>query len=216
MLTRARAVVLAVAGLSLAACSNVHPGAAAVVGDTSISMKTLDETAAVYCIDQLNQAKQQGITAVSNGAVRQQAVLALATLTVAREIADEKGLEIDPGSYEVPDGDRDAVAKAFPGIDVDTTVSVISDSREISAIALALGEASTGQTATEQTQAQLAEVGQKEITDEFAAKDVKFSPRFALSPSGQPRDSSTGSISVAPVDLEATPAEELPDDQRCS
>ena len=216
MITRTRAVVLAVAGLALAACSNVHPGAAAVVDGTTISMKTLDDAAEVYCIDQLLNAQQQGITAVSNADVRRQAVLGLVSLQVARDLARQDDLTIAAGSYRVPDGDRAAIAKAFKGVDVDTAVEVIEHSRETSAIAVALGAKASGQVPSEQNQAALAEAGQQQIAAAFADRDVHFAPRFALSPSGSARSDGTGSISVAPIDFEAPAAEELPAGQRCS
>lgn len=216
-MTRARAAMLAVAGLMLAACGNVHPGAAAVVDGETISMDTLNDTAKVYCLDQLSAAQQQGTAAgaVSNLVVRRTAVTAAVSIIVARKLEKSRGLTINPATYEVPDGDRSAVGKAFPGVDVDTAVKVIEDSREVSAIAVALGAESTGTTPTAENQAQLAEAGQAEIAKAFASNDVSFAPRFGLSGSGS-ATSDTGTLSASPTDLEAPAAEELPDPQRCS
>ncbi|MRJ76498.1 hypothetical protein GEV29_08125 [Aeromicrobium sp. SMF47] len=217
MLTRVRAVVLAVAGLSLAACGNVHPGSAAVVDGKTISMKTLDETAQAYCTLTLNAAQQQGgaVQAISNADIRRQAVVALATSVVAEDLAKREDLDVRPSAWEVTPSMRDQLAKAFPNANVDELARAIEEDNKVSVIAIALAAKRTGQAPSEANQQQLLQIGRDEITKAFASEDVKFAPRFGLSPSGQVR-SDTGSISVAPVDLEATPAEELPDTQRCS
>lgn len=217
MLTRARAVVLAAAGLCLAACGNVHPGSAAVVDGTTISMKTLDRTAQAYCELTLNAAQQQGAAAqpISNTDIRRQAVVALATSVVAEDLAEREDLRVRPSSWAVTDTMRAELAKAFPDADVDELAKAIEEDQKVSVIAIALAAKRTGQAPTEANQQQLLQIGRDEITQAFADEDVKFAPRFGLSPTGQVR-SDTGSISVAPVDLEATPAEELPDTQRCS
>jgi hypothetical protein len=217
MLTRARAVVLAVAGLSLAACGNVHPGSAAVVDGTTISMKTVDETAQAYCMLTLNAAQQQGAPEqpVSNADIRRQAVVVLATSVVAEDLAKREDLAIRPSAWTVTDNMRAELAKAFPKANIDELAKAIEEDQKVSVIALALAAKRTGQTPSEANQQQLLQLGRDEIAKELAKQDVSFAPRFGLSPSGQVR-SDTGSISVAPVDLEATPAEELPDTQRCS
>ena len=215
MFTRTRGVVLALAGLSLAACGAVHPGSAAVVDGESISMRTLDRTATAYCELTVNAARQQGVTSISNADVRRQAVVGLVSLRVARDLADAEGLTIAPSGYELTSAQRDQITTAFPDGDVDEIARAIEDSQEVSAIAVALAERQAGQQATTENEQQLAELGQKTILAAFRSSDVSFAPRFGLDPDGQPR-ADTGSISVSPVDLEAPVAEELPTDQRCS
>lgn len=215
MLTRARAVVLVIAALSLAACGNVHPGSAAVVGDTTISMQTLDDTAEAYCTLTADAARQQGAESVDNVQVRRQAVVGLVSVVVARDIAESQGLEIDPGSYTLTDAQRDEIGEAFPNADVDQLAQAIEDSQKVAAISVALGAKLTGRPATPENTKQLADVGQAAILKSFRAKDVKFAPRFGLDPGANVR-SDSGSISVTPVDLEAPTAEDLPDVLRCS
>lgn len=215
MLTRARVVVLALAALPLAACSTVHPGSAAVVDGHSISMRTLDSTAAAYCTLTADAAKQQGITTVSNAKVRRQAIVGLVSLVVARRLADSEGIQIEPSSYQLTSSQRAQLAKQFPTSDADELGRAIEDSQEVSAIAVALAVKDTGQPATQDTESQLADMGQATILKAFPRNDVKFAPRFGLSPSAGAR-ADTGSISVTPVDLEAPVDEELPADQRCS
>lgn len=217
MLTRARAVVLAVAGLSLAACSNVHPGSAAVVDGSTISMRTLDETARAYCTLTLDAARQQGgeAQAVSNTEVRRQAVVALVSSVVADDLVEEEDLPVRPSMWQVNDTLRSQIADAFPGADVDGLARAIEDDQKISAVAIALASKRTGQAPSETNQQQLLQLGRDEITKAFADRDVSFAPRFGLSPTAQPR-SGTGSLSVAPADLEPAAADALPDAQRCS
>lgn len=215
MLTRARAAVLVVAALSLAACSNVHPGSAAVVGDESISMRTLDDTAEAYCALTADAARQQGVETVDNSKVRRQAIVGLVSVIVARDIAESEGLEIDPSSYELTADQRDQIAESFPASKVDELEKAIEESQEVAAIAIALGSKLTGEPATPETSTQLADVGQDAILTSFRSKDVKFAPRFGLDPGAEAR-ADTGSISVTPVDLEAPTADDLPAALRCS
>lgn len=215
MLTRARAAVLVIAVLSLGACSNVHPGAAAVVDGRTISMRTLDKTAEAYCQLTADAAQQQGVDSVDNSRVRRQAIVGLVSLHVARDLAESEGLKISPTSYELTSAQREQIAATFPASQVDEITKAIEDSQEVSAIAIALAAKQTGRPATKENEAQLAEMGQAAILKEFRANDVKFAPRFGLGPDGEVR-SSTGSISVTPVDLEAPAAEDLPDALRCS
>jgi hypothetical protein len=215
MLTRTRGVVLGLAGLSLAACSSVHPGSAAVVDGSTISMRTLDRTARAYCTLTASTAKRQGITTVSNADVRRQAIVGLVSVRVARDLAAKQGVTIEPSAYELTPAQRDQLRASFPGTDTADLADAIEDSQEVSAIAVALAEKQTKQQATSENEAQFAEIGQNEILKAFADSDVSFSPRFGLAPDGKQR-AATGSISVTPVDLEAPVDEELPSALRCS
>jgi hypothetical protein len=215
MLTRARAAALALAGLTLAACGNIHPGAAAVVDGQTISMKTLDQTADVYCKLTLLSAQQQGATSPSNADMRRQAASTLVSLVIGRKLAKEQGLQIDPADFELTSDQQAQVAKTFPGADDLAHIErLIEQSQELSEISLALGEKVTGQQRSNENQAQLGAAGQAEITKAFKANDVKFSPRFGLSNTSAKAVADTGSLSVAPADLgDRAP---LPPAQTCS
>lgn len=216
MLTRARSVVLVLAGLTLAACGNVHPGAAAVIDDHTISMKTLDETAKFYCVDNLLAAKQNGAEpSGDNSEIRRQAVTTLAALVVARELADQAGVAPKPATYEVPDSAHDQIAAKYKGIDLDVAVKSIEDYQELGAIATALGEKSTGQSRTETNASQLVQAGEAEIIKAFKDHDVEFAPRFGLSGTIK-QIASTGSLSVASAGSDAGDLDQLPAAQRCS
>jgi hypothetical protein len=214
MLTRVRAAVLAGAGLTLAACSSVHPGSAAVVDGQTISMRTLDTTAEAYCTLTAASAQQQGVTSLSGSQVRRQAIVGLVSVVVARDLADAAGVEVARRSYELTGAQRDELAAEFPDADVDELGRAIEDSREVSAIAVALAAQQTGEQPSEDNEAQLAELGQTTITEAFEGHDVTFAPRFGLDPSAGLRAES-GSISVS-AEPEASADQELPATQRCS
>ncbi|KRC66297.1 hypothetical protein ASE12_16970 [Aeromicrobium sp. Root236] len=215
MLTRARAAVLVLAGLTLAACGNVHPGAAAVVDDQTISMKTLDKTAEAYCTLTLASAKSQGATVPGNADVRRQTVTTLVSLVVARKLAKQEDVTPKPAEYELTTQQEDQISKAFPDDNADELKKLIEKGQELSAISVALGEKSTGQARTADNVSQLAEAGQAEITKAFKDNDVKFAPRFGLSNTTAKTVADTGSLAVAPSDGDDK-ADALPKAQRCS
>lgn len=215
MLTRARAVVLILAALTLAACGNIHPGAAAVVDGETISMKSLDRTAKAYCT--LTVASAQGATAPENAEMRRQALTTLVSLVVARKIAEEENIKPKPSVYELTGEQEEQIAKAFSKEkDLDEINKLIEQSQELSAISVAFGEKVTGQPVTAENQAQIGAAGQAEITKAFKDNDVEFAPRFGLSNSTAQQVAATGSLSVAPTDLGADKPNELPASQRCT
>lgn len=216
MLTRARAAVLIAAVLTLAGCGNIHPGAAAVVDDHEISMSTFDKTARIYCELTLLSAQEQGVASVPNSDVRRQTISDMVTIFVARDLAEDKGITLDKQSYELAPAQAKEIGAAFPkGDDAETVELAIENSQEIAAIAIALGEKSTGELRTEENAAQLSEAGEAEIRAAFEDHDIEISPRFGLS-STLKEIGPTGSLSVADIDFESTNEAQLPADQRCA
>ncbi|MDX6233769.1 MAG: hypothetical protein QOH68_2841 [Nocardioidaceae bacterium] len=212
-MTRARAAVLVLAGLTLAACGNVHPGAAAVVDDQTISMKSLDKSAKALCT--LASANPQRTATISNADIRRQALSTLVSLVVARKLADEEGITPKPADYELTNDQEGQVAKAFPKEkNLGEINKLIEQSQELSAISLALGQKVTGQAPTAETADQIGAAGQAEITKAFKDNDVEFAPRFGLSNTSAKVITSTGSLSVTKA-AEAKP-DQLPAAQRCS
>jgi len=213
MLTRARAAVLVLAGLTLAACGNVHPGAAAVVDDQTISMKSLDKSAEALCT--LALASSQGGAAPANSDIRRQTVSTLVSLVVARKLAKEEGVTPKPADYELTSDQEGQVAKAFPKEkNLGEINKLIEQSQELQAISLALGQKITGQAPTADNADQIGAAGQAEITKAFKDNDVEFAPRFGLSDASAKVITSTGSLSVATV-KDAKPSK-LPAAQRCT
>jgi hypothetical protein len=208
---KVRVLVAAAAAMLLVGCGSVHPGAAAVVGDTTISMGRADDTAKVYC--QLALLSTQAGTPISNADVRRQAVTDLVYGVVAREMAAKQKLTPNPSAYEVSPAQRKEIAKSFPAGQVDHVVDAVIDSQRTYAIAELLGEKKVTDPDAEATQLQ--EVGLKQIQAEVAHSDVRFDPRFGIGRDGRQK-AATGSLSV-PVHVPSESDQKgLPATQRCS
>jgi hypothetical protein len=213
MWTRARAFALVLAGLTLAACGNIHPGDAAVVDGRSISMKSFDKTAKVYCKLTVLSAKDQGATVPGNADIRRQAIGGMVTVVVARKVAAAKGITLKPQTYELTDAQSEQIAKQFPS-NADDVDQAIEDSQETSEIAIALAEVSTGVARTTDNESQLAQAGQAEIVKAFPKYHVHFAPRFGLNNKFK-SIASTGSLSVADGSRDNSD-NALPAAQRCA
>jgi hypothetical protein len=205
-----RVLVAAATVLVLAGCGSVHPGAAAVVGDTTISMERADDVATVYC--QLTLLSAAEGTPIDNADVRRQAVTDLVAGIVAREMAEEANLTINPSSYEVSPTQRKEIAQAFPDGQLDRVVEAINDSQRTYAIAEQLGAKEVD--APDVEAEQLVDQGLQMIQAEVARRDVRFDPRFGISGDGTQK-AATGSLSV-PVKAPESNQKGLPATQQCS
>ena len=103
-MTRARiakmSALVAGAALALSGCG-LHPGAAAVVGDTTITGAEVDDAAAALCSANITGAKAQGQPApdlASRGA-RQAAVQLLVDTELSHQFGEDKG--VDPARSQV-------------------------------------------------------------------------------------------------------------------
>jgi len=205
--------LLAAAGavLLLAGCGSVHPGAAAVVDGTEVSMSRADDVAAVYC--QLSLLSAPEGTPVPNADVRRQAVSDLVVAIVADGMAAEAGIEPNPSSYELSPTQRDELARSFSGAELDRVVEAINDSQRTFAIAEELGAREIDDPDAE-TQ-QLQEAGLQLIQSEVEQRDVEFDPRYGIDDDLKPVAVS-GSLSV-PVEAPGpTDPKGLPATQQCA
>lgn len=196
--------------LVLAGCGSVHPGAAAVVGDTTISMERADDVAVVYC--RLTVLSAGEGTPVNNADVRRQAVTDLVAGIVARELAEEAGITVNPSSYEITPAQRKEIAQSIPGTDLDRVVAAINDSNRTFAIAERLGAREVDDPDAEAEQ--LRDQGVQLIQAEMARRDIRFDPRFGIRADGTQK-AATGSLSV-PVKAPEPDQERLPATQQCS
>lgn len=204
-----RVLAAAATTLVLAGCGSVHPGAAAVVGDTTISMERADEVASVYC--KLSVLSAAEGTPIDNADVRRQAVTDLVVGVVAQEMAEDANIEVNPSSYEITPTQRQEIAQSFPDGDLDLVVQAINESQHTFAIAEQLGAQSIDDPDAEAEQ--LRDRGVRLIQAELARRDVRFDPRFGIKSDGTQK-AATGSLSV-PVDAESD-QEGLPATQQCS
>ncbi|MGH3458208.1 hypothetical protein [Aeromicrobium sp.] len=204
-------LVAAGAAMLLAGCGSAQPGAAAVVGDTTISMGRADDTAVVYCKLTLLSAPEG--TPVNNADVRRQAVTDLVFGVVAREMSAEANIEPNPSTYEISPSQRKEIAAAFPEDEVDAVVDAIEDSQHTFAIAQLLGAEELDE--PNANPEQVRDAGFQLIQGELARRDVRFDPRFAIGSDGQ-QNAPTGSLSVPVEAPEPSDVKELPATQRCS
>lgn len=204
-----RLVPLAAAGLLLSSCGALTPGAAATVDDETISMSTLDDSARVYCEVTAISAQQQGVQAIDNAAIRQQAVTDLVLEKVATQLADQRGLDVPPAT--APDPEQ--FSEVF-GDRADDVADVLAQAQDLFALLAAIGGDEASTEVTEQNRDQLAQAGRDLALASFGDFDVEFSPRLGLSDAGQPAPE-IGSLSVSATP--ETPAvDDLPEALRCS
>ena len=205
-----RVLVVTATALLVAGCGSVHPGAAAVVGDTSISMARADDVATVYCQLTLLSAGQG--TPVGNADVRRQAVTDLVVGVVAREMADDADLTPNPSSYEITPAQRKDIAKEFPADQLDLVVDTLNDAQRTYAIADLLGAKKIDDPDAEAEQ--LRDQGLQLIQAEVARRDVRFDPRFGIGRDGTAK-APTGSLSVE-VKAPDPDQKGLPATQQCT
>jgi len=206
---KVRVLVAAATTLVLAGCGSVHPGAAAVVGDTTISMERADDVASVYC--KLSVLSAAEGTPIDNADVRRQAVTDLVVGVVAREMAEDADVTVNPSSYEITPAQRKEIAQTFPDGELDQVVQAINESQHTYAIAEQLGAREVDDPDAEAEQ--LRDQGVRLIQAELARRDIRFDPRFGIKGDGTQK-APTGSLSV-PVKAESD-QEGLPATQQCA
>jgi len=211
-MSKTRLAVLGLAALLLAGCGPVHPGAAAVVGDTRIPMSDVDDVASVYCAasrQQAQQAQQGGAGAVDNVALRRQSLADLLVGEVADQIAQERDFTIEVPALTAQD--KEQLEQLF-GDQVDAAVELVERNQRTSAIAIELGREAAPEVTDEE---QLVQAGQQLLAQEIAEFDVSVDPRFGLDETIQ-QVSESGSLSVPGGELDATAVEDRPAALQCA
>lgn len=184
-----RAARLAPAALLLAACTQVHPGAAAVVDGQRIGFDDVDATARAYC----ELTSLQGATP-DPVALRQQALADRVTLDVARDLAEERDVVVPRSAWIVPVADRQALAEALPDADTQAVIEAAELNGRLYATLEALGApAGSPEVAREQ--------GREIVADELATRDVEVDPRLGLDETLQVAGP-TGALSVQAGDVD--------------
>ena len=210
-----RLATLGIAVIAVTACAGVNPGSAAVVDGESISMAKADKASAAYCRLALAVAAQQGTNSVSAADTRRQSITDLIMYAVAKKVAKERNVQVDPGTYVITDDQVAQIAQAFPGADLTEIREAIERSQETFAISLALGEDSTGRKSTDATRTAIENAGRAEIQTAFKASDISIDPRFGLNDAAV-QIAATGSLSIAQVTEADSDPVTLPTAQRCS
>jgi hypothetical protein len=216
--SRSRAVLAALALTTtapLTACSGgpeIHPGDAAVVGGSAISLERVDAFAKDLCALQKPALAQQGAV-LPMALLRSEAVEVLVVDELLPAFAEEAGIDLPA----VRRGVRDEVAKAVEGVPADIVDEAEArlhlEGARVTVLELIGQEGATSQ---EQATAQGAAI----FNAWREEQDVTIDPRFGAVDLDQLAWSGgNGSLSVGPDDqlepLDQKAAAKLPADQRC-
>lgn len=203
--------------------TGIHPGAAAEVGDDTISMSTVDRTASNYCSaveDQLAQNNQVLPLRYLRAGIAGQ----LALVSAARQLADEYGVE--PGAqYARKVSELQGAISELSEGEQEAVIDVESSSTYISSVQLAVGEQVLREQGARNPQGEAAaEAGREAFTEWLDENEVSVDPKLGISiedATAVPTDSSVSYAvgETARLGLAETPDQEyaasLPESLRC-
>jgi len=205
------------AALLLTACGQVHPGAAATVGDSRISFDEVDTLSVAYCKATLADAEARGepVPAAEGMDSRRTVLQALLVLELSRQAADKLGVEVEPAAYAADEQSIQSLVDAVGEEYADEIDRLIEVFGEAGALQAEIGADQLDQEVSEADVAAQQEAGRRYVGDYAADVEIDIDPRLGLSSDVDalfatgtlPVASSTGSLSV-PVSDEAV----LPDD----
>jgi hypothetical protein len=221
-----RGVVLAVAaGLALAGCGDVSPGAAATVDGTRIQMEEVDDLAGAWCTYLITYAdvNEQPWQPQPSATYRDQVLTQLIQLELAEEVAEELHVDVPPSRYQTPeDPQTRPIIDAMPADQQEPFRRLVDLYGKVQATDIAIDVSRGGDEPTTPDEAQQAAAeGQKYVSDFAEDRDIDLDPRFGEFTAGQVSGGS-GSLSVsadvgdeqeAPDD--ATDVSGLPESQIC-
>ncbi len=207
----AAAVLVVTSGCGVAG-SGVQPGAAATVGDATVSSATVDEYAAYFC-DALDDGALGDVGAVPGAELKQGVAGNLTRRLAAEQFAEE--LAITPDDYyQQVAAQAEASLTALPADATDALVEVQSTQAFVDSVALAAGEdalVAEGEPDPGPDAAQ--ERGQALFAAWLADQDVEIDPALGveLDDTGAPAQVD-GTTSVAASDLAVAAATSPVDD----
>lgn len=141
---------LAAAGLLLTGCGSslgVHPGAAAVIGDESVSMRKIDSTATLYCkayvTSQQQQATQQQSGPAPMGLFRSYVAGSLSKRLLGRQLAT--AYDVQPASgYQSQVSQIESALTSAPADQRDAVIDVAASDAYLQNVEVAVGQKLTG------------------------------------------------------------------------
>jgi hypothetical protein len=154
-LTRQRVALagLAAGGLLLTGCGSslgIHPGAAVVVGDQSVSMSRIDQASTLFCKVYIHQAAAQASQQsgpIPMGSFRSYAASSLAKRALGRELAQHYGVQPASGYQQQVTQYQTALA-SDPAEQRDAAIEVAGADAYLQNIQVAIGQKLTGSTGT--------------------------------------------------------------------
>jgi hypothetical protein len=180
---------LAAAGLVLTGCGSsigIHPGSAAVIGDDSVSMSTIDDTATLYCkaFVTAQQSSQQQSGPAPMGLFRSFAAAGLAKRALGEQLAEAYGVEPASG-YQSQVTQLRQVLGSAPADQRDAVIAVSGSDAYLQNVQVAVGQQLTGKTGQADAEIKAAlERGQVATKDWLDDHDVFLDPVFGLSVAG--------------------------------
>lgn len=166
--------VVVAAGLLVSGCGSLHPGAAAVVGDKTISMAKVDQVAGDYCHAITEQLKGDSQVVPLNF-FRGGVAGSLALRSVASQLAAEYGVE--PASvYQNEVTNLEKTTVNVPEQYKAAVIEVQSTSAYVEGVQAAIGEAKNPDLGYSEAQ----QAGQAIFDDWISQHGVTFDPSLGL------------------------------------
>lgn len=208
---RIAAAVIGVAAVALlAGCGEIHPGAAAQVGEQRVNMSEVDDDAADVCKAFEPQFQQQQ-QVIPMRYVKQAVVQAVTMRELARQVAEDRNIE-EPASYRTELVKIEEQAQQVPASVRDTFIEFQSASPYVSAILLqAGGEALQMEGEPRPTNDQAAARGASLFADFARDIGVDIDPRYGLELQDGEIVPTDRSVSLAVGDLATRAAATEPD-----
>lgn len=226
MSTRPR---LAGAGLAVAAalllsgCTGLEFGAAAQVGDETITLSTVDEATADLCTAFRAEFESNG-QLVPKSYLRSGVVQILTAGTIAEDVADEYGVDEVP-AHDAQVASLETSAASVPESARESYVEILSTESYVTGVAeLAGRQALIDEGTASPSSEESLQRGQLLLTEWADSHDVEFDPRYGVTmEDGAVVDADTGlSLAVGEVakagqatEPDPAYAQGLPENHRC-
>jgi len=160
----------------------VHPGAAADVDGTRIALDEVDSYTEALCLASTAFAETQpnapGAQPVARQDLRQQVVGVLVRLELARNAAEELGVEVAAADIAVDEEDPQiqAVIQELDESQGEDLVELFGKSQELTALHAAIGQEVDPQGSTPDP----VSAGQEYVAERVAESDITVNPRIGL------------------------------------
>lgn len=192
ILTRQRRAlgVAALAGLFLTGCGSslgIHPGAAAAIGNESVSMSKIDDTTVLYCQAYVtsSQQSQQGQSGPEPmGLFRSFVASSLSKRLLGQELADAYDVQPASGYQSQVTQLQQALASA-PADQRQAVIDVAASDAYLQNVQVAIGQRLTGNTGTSDADTKAAlQRGQVATKEWLNDHDAFIDPVFGISVDG--------------------------------
>lgn len=213
---RTRLSVLAAAGLvALTGCASLHPGAAAVVGDSTITHDDVDDLAGALCSANIANASSQGQAApdLATRGAREGALQVLVDTTLSEQFGESEGVEADPKQVSTALAQNEQGVALLPPSQREGFRTVLRNYAEAQLMLIEVGRASLGESGkSDATDDQAFAEGQRLRASFVKGLDVEVDPRYGtFTNGGIQRGTSSLSVPASDSALAGNRAEPAPD-----